>query len=257
MMVVYNCYMDYRGPTAPFDALTPPSHSLGCICLALGGRSRATPRSARPVRWAAAGRRRSAVASSRWRRPPCPSAARAGCAVRAQMAPVVHLPPQPLHAPCAEARSECCAVGLCSRVGLSQSAVHLPGCAVESCSFTQLGAWGLALSAGTSRSAVRGCSFSDLSGGAVYVGNVNETRLHSPKMVNITVVRTDAPAAFHRKPFGCILYPAGGVIWSGHRTAGRQRGRERRGGVSGILRPPPLRWDRLLYRAQQAQRHRL
>eukprot|EP00658_Telonema_sp_P-2_P071428 TRINITY_DN60687_c0_g1_i1.p1 TRINITY_DN60687_c0_g1~~TRINITY_DN60687_c0_g1_i1.p1 ORF type:complete len:276 (+),score=48.41 TRINITY_DN60687_c0_g1_i1:212-1039(+) len=54
---------------------------------------------------------------------------------------------------------------------------------VDQCSFRRLGAWGLALSAGTQDSEVTRSSFMDLSGGAVYMANVNETLADQPRMM--------------------------------------------------------------------------
>ena len=44
------------------------------------------------------------------------------------------------------------------------------------CEFTQLGGWGLALSRGPKGAHVSRCRFHDISGGAIYIGNANETR---------------------------------------------------------------------------------
>lgn len=43
------------------------------------------------------------------------------------------------------------------------------------CSFEHLGAWGLRLSNGTQRASVSRCSFQDLSGGGICIGNVDDT----------------------------------------------------------------------------------
>jgi beta-glucuronidase len=101
---------------------------------------------------------------------------------------------------CATAVGATCALGACgaSAVGgcklqMAPAAVAFRksrGVLLDNCSFSQLGAWAVALKEGTQESAVRGCSFTDLSGGAVYVGDVNETRWSLParlRPVNITV----------------------------------------------------------------------
>ena len=78
-----------------------------------------------------------------------------------------------------------CAAGCCGAAKLggcslrmAEAAVSFRGCsniAVNSCTFHQLGGWGLALTGATSKSRVSHNHFYDSSGGAVYLGDVNET----------------------------------------------------------------------------------
>jgi len=92
-----------------------------------------------------------------------------------------------------------CAAGCCGAapfggcsLRMAEAAVHIRGSlnvVVAGCTFTQLGAWGLALSHGVQHSTVSRNHFYDISGGALYIGNVNETRLNStvPRLSHLMV----------------------------------------------------------------------
>jgi hypothetical protein len=57
------------------------------------------------------------------------------------------------------------------------------------CSFTHLGAWGLRLFNGTQRASVSRCTFADLSGGGICVGNVDDSGEVQPErqMAEVTI----------------------------------------------------------------------
>ena len=59
------------------------------------------------------------------------------------------------------------------------------------CTFTQNGAWGLRLHNGTQHAAVSRCSFADLSGGAVAIGDVNDTRQTNPQNQTASITIAD------------------------------------------------------------------
>lgn len=104
---------------------------------------------------------------------------------------------------CYLTKEESCAAGCCGAPGgcklkMSPAALDFRACSdltVSDCMFKQLGAWAIGLKHGTSHSRVVRSVFSDLSGGAIYVGNVNETRTAdplangapSPQPTNVTV----------------------------------------------------------------------
>lgn len=104
---------------------------------------------------------------------------------------------------CYRTKEESCAAGCCGVSGgcklkMSPAALDFRSCkevTVTDCMFKQLGSWGIGLKHGTADSQVVRSVFSDLSGGAVFIGNVNETRTQdplaagdpSPQPTNITV----------------------------------------------------------------------
>ena len=76
---------------------------------------------------------------------------------------------------------------------MAPAAVHFVGGTantVTNCTFAQLGAWGLAVTYGAQRTEVSHSTFTDCSGGGIYLGNVNETRASDstvPKLANLLV----------------------------------------------------------------------
>ena len=78
-----------------------------------------------------------------------------------------------------------CAAGCCGAAALGGCALRMAEAAVSirsgtdvevsGCEFRQVGAWGLALTAGPLRVRAERNTFTDCSGGGIYVGNVNET----------------------------------------------------------------------------------
>jgi hypothetical protein len=85
---------------------------------------------------------------------------------------------------------DACAAGCCSaasvggcRLVMATAAVQFKSgtdIVVQNCTFSQLGAWGLAVTYGAKRTEISRSTFTDCSGGGVYLGNVNETRASDP-----------------------------------------------------------------------------
>eukprot|EP01046_Picozoa_sp_COSAG06_P034758 COSAG06_NODE_3669_length_5040_cov_3.451123_6_plen_704_part_01 len=92
---------------------------------------------------------------------------------------------------CFRSPGDACAAGCCGMATLGGCALTMAPAAVqvrrsrslrvESCTFSSLGAWGLALMEGVTDSSVSHNLFTQLSGGGLYIGNINLTRFSLPE----------------------------------------------------------------------------